>query len=90
MLKGHLFWRTTLVLGVLVALGIGPAWAGGEGKIAGTVKDAKSGEALVGANISLVGTKLGTTSDTKGRFFILNVPAGVYSLKVSYIGYVQK
>lgn len=86
-MKDHLFWRTMLVLGVLGALAIGPAWAGGEGKIAGTVKDAKSGEVLVGANIGLVDTKLGTTSDTKGRFFILNVPPGVYNLKVSYIGY---
>ncbi|MCC7262077.1 MAG: TonB-dependent receptor [Candidatus Latescibacteria bacterium] len=88
-MKDHLFWRTMLVLGVLGALAIGPAGAGGEGKIAGTVKDAKSGEALVGANISLVDTKLGTTADAKGRFFILNVPPGVYSLKISYIGYAS-
>lgn len=87
MMKGHLFWRTTLILGALLALRIGPAWASGEGKIAGMVKDAKSGEVLVGANISLVDTKLGTTSDSKGRFFILNVPPGTYSLKITYIGY---
>ncbi|MBI2503343.1 MAG: carboxypeptidase-like regulatory domain-containing protein [Candidatus Latescibacteria bacterium] len=87
MMKSHLFWRAMLILGALVALGIGPAWAGGEGKIAGTVKDAKSGEVLVGANISLVDTKLGTTADNKGRFFILNVPPGIYTLKITYIGY---
>lgn len=86
-MKGHLFWRTMRILGVLAALAVGPAWAGGEGKIAGTVKDAKNGEALVAANISLVDTKLGTTSDSKGRFFILNVPPGTYSLKITYIGY---
>ena len=84
---GHLFWRTMLILSALVVLAVGPAWAGGEGKIAGTVKDAKSGEVLIGANISLVDTKLGTTSDNKGRFYILNVPPGVYTLKVTYIGY---
>jgi hypothetical protein len=71
----------------VMALVVGSAWAGGEGKIAGTVKDAKSGEVLVGANIGLVDTKLGTTSDSKGRFFILNVPPGTYSLKITYIGY---
>lgn len=86
---GHLFWRTMLVLSALVALAVGPAWAGGEGKIAGTVKDAKSGEVLIGANISLVDTKLGTTSDSRGHFFVLNVPSGTYSLKITYIGYTS-
>ncbi|MDE2742423.1 MAG: carboxypeptidase-like regulatory domain-containing protein, partial [Gemmatimonadota bacterium] len=34
-------------------------------------------------------TKLGATADEKGRFFILNVPAGTYTLKATYIGYAD-
>ena len=60
------------------------------GVIAGSVKDDKTGEALVGAAISVVGAKLGTTTDLDGKFSIQNVPAGLYSLRVLYSGYAQK
>ena len=56
------------------------------GKIAGTVTD-QSNQTLPGANVSVVGTTLGGSTDSEGRFFVLNVPPGVYSLRVSYLGY---
>ena len=57
------------------------------GKISGTVKDRASGEPLVGANVSVVGTKLGATSDIEGGYFILNVPPGNYNVQASLVGY---
>ena len=57
------------------------------GKIAGRVTDGESGEPLPSANIVLADTELGTISDEKGRFFILNVPPGVYTVRVTYVGY---
>ena len=81
--------RVVTALGVLLALSLAPAGASTGGKIAGVVKDATTGDGLPQANVAVVGTKLGTTADEKGRFFILNVPAGTYTLKATYIGYAD-
>ncbi len=56
-------------------------------RITGTVKDAKSGENLVGVNVVVQGTSLGAATDINGQYFIVNVPVGTYNLKVSMIGY---
>ena len=82
-------FRVLTALGVLLALSLAPAEASTGGKIAGVVKDATTGDGLPHANVVVVDTKLGATADEKGRFFILNVPAGTYALKVTYIGYAD-
>jgi len=56
-------------------------------RITGTIKDAKSGEALVGSNVIVEGLNLGAALDIEGQFFIVNVPVGTYNLKISIIGY---
>jgi TonB-dependent receptor len=55
--------------------------------LSGTVKDAKSGEPLPGANIVLVGTGIGAATDVNGRYIIRGIPAGDYPVKVSFVGY---
>jgi len=60
------------------------------GKISGTIKDAKTGDALLGVNIMVEGTYLGASSDMNGNYFILNVPPGSYTVKFMYIGYATK
>ena len=60
--------------------------AQGQGTIKGNVTDAQTGEALVGANVVLVGTQFGSAADVNGDF-TLPAPAGTYQLRVSYIGY---
>ena len=57
------------------------------GKISGKVADAKSGEPLIGANVMLSGTSIGTAADIDGNFFIINIPPGSYEVKVMVIGY---
>jgi TonB-dependent receptor len=57
------------------------------GSLQGFVKDAKTGEALVGANIVLVGTSMGNATDMDGKYVISHVPPGSYTILTSYIGY---
>src|SRR3989339_365164 len=62
-------------------------YAGTTGKIAGKISDKSTGEALIGANILIVGTTLGASSDIDGNYFILNIPPGEYQIKASVISY---
>ena len=57
------------------------------GKISGSIVNTENGGALPGANIEVVGTGSGTSADTEGHYFIINLPPGIYDLKASMIGY---
>ena len=56
-----------------------------EGSISGQVQD--SSNPLYGANVFLVGTSMGSTTDSSGSYQILGIPVGKYTLQVDYIGY---
>jgi len=58
-----------------------------DGAIVGQVTDATSQRPVSSAQVVLVGTSLGTLSRDNGRFVILNVPPGDYTVRVSRIGY---
>lgn len=58
--------------------------------IEGYIKDAKTGEPLIGANVILIGTSIGAAANTNGRYNIQNVMPGSYTISVSYIGYQSK
>lgn len=75
---------TSLLLTILLSLLL---HAGTTGKISGVVKDARSGEQLVGVNITIEGTKYGAVTGVEGDYVILNVPPGEYRLKASMLGY---
>jgi outer membrane receptor protein involved in Fe transport len=64
-------------------------FAGTTGKIAGVVTDKSTGDPLPGANIVVTGTNLGAASDLQGKFTILQVPPGTYSVMASVIGYTK-
>lgn len=57
------------------------------GLIRGHAYDAESGEPVTFANVILQGTTIGTNSDMDGFFTLTKVPAGTYTLEVSFIGY---
>ncbi|MCX6143090.1 MAG: TonB-dependent receptor [Ignavibacteriales bacterium] len=57
------------------------------GTLKGTIKDAETGQAVVGANVTLQGTFLGAASDANGKFSIIHVPVGTYAVAISMIGY---
>ncbi len=56
--------------------------------ISGVVKDQALGEALIGANIIIVGTTLGTSTDIDGHFE-LSIPANLvaFELTITYTGF---
>lgn len=57
------------------------------GKISGIVKDANTGETLIGANVLIEGTNIGAATNVDGYYSIINVSPGTYNLKVSMVGY---
>ncbi len=62
-------------------------FGGTTGKLTGTILDAETSEPLIGANIILQGTNLGAATNINGYYTLLNIPPGVYSAKISSIGY---
>ncbi|MBN2426224.1 MAG: TonB-dependent receptor [Calditrichaceae bacterium] len=60
-----------------------------KGTITGVVVDSETGDPLIGANIYLDNTSMGAASDLDGRYSILNIPQGSYTLVISVIGYAE-
>ncbi len=71
----------------LIAAFSSTAFSQTAGKIAGVVTEQANGEGLPGVNIVLVGTTMGASTDSQGRFYILNVPPGTFTVKASFIGF---
>jgi len=80
-------WRK--IVFVLFVLGMLPFYlfAGTTGKISGIVTNSQTGEPLIGVNVVIEGSMLGASTDMDGYYFILNVPVGLHTLKVTYMGY---
>ncbi len=57
-----------------------------QAEITGTITS-KKGEPLVGATVQLYETKQGGVTDFDGVYKIKNVPAGTYTVMVSYVGF---
>lgn len=55
-------------------------------EISGAVTDSKTGTPLVGVNVYVMGTSIGTATNEGGRYS-LEVPDNVDSLRFTYIGY---
>ena len=60
---------------------------GTTGKLTGKIIDKSTKDALIGCNVVILNTDLGTASDADGEFTILNISPGVYSVKAMMIGY---
>lgn len=64
--------------------------AQGSGTLRGLVTDSTSGEPLAFGNVMIADLAIGASTDDRGYFVIASVPAGSYSLLVSYVGYKSK
>ena len=85
----HRSVRRSLALALCLFAAASPALAQ-KGSVAGVVIDAETGETLVGANVVLEGTAVGTTTDLDGRYVLGPLDPGVYDVVYSYIGFSAK
>ena len=59
--------------------------------VAGVLKDAKSGEKIIYANVSLPGTGIGTVSNSEGEFTLkVNKSLNIAEFEVSHLSYATK
>jgi len=81
--------KKNLLRFVLFILFLGASYVYGQNNatLSGTVKDATTGEILVGADVYLKGTSIGGVSDVNGKYEIRSIPAGNYTVQVTYITY---
>ncbi|MBL7961406.1 carboxypeptidase-like regulatory domain-containing protein, partial [bacterium] len=59
------------------------------GVIKGMVLDKTTRKPLVGANVTVEGTRLGAATNRRGAFHISKLPAGNYTLRFNMIGYAE-
>jgi len=76
-------WLPALAL----LLAFAPAAAQQTGTLTGTVTEDLSQRPLVGVQVYVVGTGLGTVTGSNGRYTLTNVPAGQIQLQAQLIGY---
>lgn len=80
------FWSGLLLLLLLLVALPQNSWAQ-TGRLIGTVTDSESGDSIPGATVLLEETSQGTATDLDGRYVVLNVRPGTYTVRVSFIGY---
>jgi TonB-dependent receptor len=84
-MKAH-FTSALLTLIILLL----PAVALGQSTLSGVVSDSLTHEKLIGVNVVLVGTGMGNATNIEGAYSITGIPAKVYSVRISCIGYEPK
>lgn len=77
------------ILLILLFLMIGILEAQTKGSITGKVIDKTTGEELIGANVTLLGTLYGAATDIEGKYNIIGIEAGTYEIQVSVISYAK-
>ncbi len=75
-------WQVVVLLLLSINL-----FAGTTGKIAGYVRDAETGDPLIGCNVIVDGTTFGASVGLDGDYFITGLPPGNYSVTATMIGY---
>ena len=66
------------------------AFAQRSGTLVGSVTDATTGEAIIGATARVLGSTQAASTDVSGKFSLQNLAKGSYTMEFSYIGYTSK
>jgi iron complex outermembrane receptor protein len=67
-----------------------PFLAAAQFSLSGKITDHQTGQPLPGATVSLIGTGFSTATGTDGNYSLNNLPAALYRIRITYIGYVQE
>ncbi|MFN2431863.1 MAG: SusC/RagA family TonB-linked outer membrane protein [Gemmatimonadota bacterium] len=78
--------RTMLGFAALAVTLVAPSLWAQQREVTGQVTSATNGEPLVGAEVFIEGTRLGTLTDDAGNF-VLRVPEGTVQLRANYLGF---
>ena len=70
--------------------GLSGAWAQGSGSLGGLVTDGDDKLPLIGVNVVIKGSSLGSSSNLDGRYLLNKIPTGTYQVEVTYLGYEKK
>lgn len=57
--------------------------------VTGEVKDAKTGERLLGANVKIIGKAIGTTTDFEGNFVLKTSETPPFTIEISMLGFIN-
>jgi iron complex outermembrane recepter protein len=78
------------MLGVSLWLALTGVFAGANAdaqSLSGKVTDAETNEALPGANVVIVGSGKGVSTNNLGNYYLTGLPTGQVTIKVSFVGY---
>ncbi len=99
-IREKIFPILAVVLSILISMSvhIGTALADDDSagsaedraNITGYVTDATSRETLLGANVFLIGTTFGSSTNTSGYYMVSRIPPGKYTVRYSFIGYAER
>src|SRR5205823_14992871 len=70
----------------LLALAAAPRLLEAQGAISGTITDLYTAAPLAGVTLTVVGTTLGSATDTAGRYTVSNVAPGTHRLRARRLG----
>ncbi|MGM0739142.1 MAG: carboxypeptidase-like regulatory domain-containing protein, partial [Bacteroidota bacterium] len=79
-------WKHVFCIGLAMLLFSASSAVNAQHQVSGTVTDAETDEPLIGVNIVVEGTTIGTTTDSDGAWS-LSVPDDEVTLQFSYLGY---
>lgn len=81
------------IISMIVVIGAcllsGPADLFGQHTLSGVVKDASNGEVLIGANVIIQGTQVGTITDVNGHFTLI-AQTDTGRIVFSFVGYLTQ
>ena len=82
--------KSTVFAALLLSAALGAVAQAQTGSLHGRVFDSQNGEELIGANVLLVGTTMGANTDIDGKFTVRGIPAGTYTARISFVGYIAQ
>jgi TonB-dependent receptor len=83
--RNFLFMRSIFIISFILIQS--QLMAQNTGSISGKIVDKNTNEELIGANVLIVGTTTGASTDIDGKYVINGLVEGNYTVKISYISY---